>query len=77
MTGSEHLQTVSSCGVPVAFNSSYLAYQKCSKEGQPIHQQQGHGHPRLIDACGEQIQACLIQSLRRATTAQIVKEKER
>lgn len=29
-------------------------YQKCSKQGQPVNPQKGHGHPRLTDAHGEQ-----------------------
>ena len=28
-------------------------YQKWSKEGQPVNQRQGHGHPTLIDAHGQ------------------------
>ncbi|KAK3553370.1 hypothetical protein QTP70_003533 [Hemibagrus guttatus] len=40
-------------------------YQKCSKEGTVVNQRQGHGRPRL---------ACVIQSNRRATVAQIAEE---
>jgi len=42
-------------------------YQKCSKEGTVVNRRQGHGRPRLIDAC-------VVRSNRRATVAQIAQE---
>ncbi|KAK3536555.1 hypothetical protein QTP86_013755 [Hemibagrus guttatus] len=49
-------------------------YQKWSKEGTVVNRRQGHGWPRLTDACGERRLACVIRSNRRATVAQIAKE---
>ncbi|CAI5647008.1 unnamed protein product [Oreochromis niloticus] len=46
-------------------------YQKWSKEGTVVNHRQGHGRPRLIDACGEQRLAHVVQSNTRATVAQI------
>lgn len=36
-------------------------YQKWSKEGQPVNRWHGHGHPRLIDAHGEQSLAHVVR----------------
>ncbi|KAF4088070.1 hypothetical protein AMELA_G00078690 [Ameiurus melas] len=49
-------------------------YQKWCKEGQPVNRRQGHGRPRLIDACGEQKLADLVQSHKRDTVAQIAEK---
>ncbi|ROL54188.1 hypothetical protein DPX16_10611 [Anabarilius grahami] len=49
-------------------------YQKWSKEGTVMNRRQGHGRPRLIDACGERRLACVVRSNRRATVAQIAQE---
>lgn len=56
-----------------AQNAVISNYQKCSKEGQLVNQQWGHGCPRLIDAHGEWQIAHLVWSLKRATVAQIAK----
>ena len=39
-----------------------------------MNQQQGHGWPRLTDACGKQILAGVVQSNRQAVVGQIAKE---
>ncbi|ROL52927.1 hypothetical protein DPX16_8490 [Anabarilius grahami] len=44
-------------------------YQKWS-----VNRRQGHGRPRLIDACGERRLARVVRSNRRATVAQIAPE---
>ena len=49
-------------------------YQKWSKEGTVVTLQRGHGHQRLIGACGEQRLAHVVRSNRKATVAQIAEE---
>ncbi|KAK3556638.1 hypothetical protein QTP70_010828 [Hemibagrus guttatus] len=49
-------------------------YQKWTKEGTVVNQQQGHGQPRLINARGGRRLARVIRSNRRATVAQIAEE---
>ncbi|ROJ29317.1 28S ribosomal protein S15, mitochondrial [Anabarilius grahami] len=49
-------------------------YQKWSKEETEVNQQQGHGWPRLVDACWEQRLACVVQSNRQAAVAQTAQE---
>ncbi|ROI15445.1 hypothetical protein DPX16_12997 [Anabarilius grahami] len=49
-------------------------YQKWSREGTVVHQRQGHGRPRLIDARGERRLVRVVRSNRRATVAQIAPE---
>ncbi len=39
-----------------------------------VNRRQGHGRPRLIDACGERRLAFVVQSNRRAAVAQIAQE---
>ncbi|ROL49236.1 hypothetical protein DPX16_16851 [Anabarilius grahami] len=57
------------------FRSAVVSiYQKWSKEGTVMNQQQGHGWPRLIDARGERRLARVVRSNRRATVAQIAQE---
>ncbi|ROL41383.1 RUN domain-containing protein 3B [Anabarilius grahami] len=46
-------------------------YQKRSKEGTVVNWRQGHGWPRLIDACGERRLACVVRSNRQATVGQV------
>ena len=46
-------------------------HQKWSREGQLANRWQGHGSPRLIDACGEWRLARVVRSHRRATVGQI------
>lgn len=54
-------------GVPGLWLEKVLrTYRKWSKEGEPVNQRQGHGHPRLIDARGEQRLARVVRSHRRA-----------
>ncbi|KAK3570099.1 hypothetical protein QTP86_010970 [Hemibagrus guttatus] len=43
-------------------------------EGTVVNRRQGHGRPRLIDACEERRLARVIRSNRRATVAQIAEE---
>lgn len=49
-------------------------YEKWSSEGTVVNQQQVHGQPRSTDARGEWRLACVVQSNRQATVAQISKE---
>ncbi|ROL52456.1 hypothetical protein DPX16_6140 [Anabarilius grahami] len=49
-------------------------YQKWSKEGAVVNRQQGHGRPRVIDACGKRRLDRALRSNRRATVAQTAQE---
>ncbi|ROK23396.1 hypothetical protein DPX16_16440 [Anabarilius grahami] len=72
MTGSEHLQNCSSCGVFPVCSGQYLSKGVQGRNsGEPAT---GHGRPRLTDARGERRLAHVVQSNRRATVAQIAQE---
>lgn len=49
-------------------------YQKWPNEGTVGNQRQGHGQPRLSDACGEQRLACVVRSNGRVIVVQIVEK---
>ena len=40
--------------VGCSWSAEVRIYQKWSKEGTVVNQRQGHGRPRLIDACREE-----------------------
>ncbi|ROL53136.1 hypothetical protein DPX16_19790 [Anabarilius grahami] len=69
-------QSISKTAALVGCSQSAVVsiYQKCSKERAVVNQRQGHGRPRLIDACGERKLARVVQSNRRATVAQFAQE---
>jgi len=69
MTGSEHLQNCSSCGVFPVCSGHYLS--KVVQGRNSVNQRQGHG---LIDARGERRLACVVRSIRWATVAQTAQE---
>ncbi len=68
-------QSISTILVGCSHNAVVNTYQKWCKEGQLVSWHQGHGCPRLNDACGERRLACLVQSHRRATLAQIAGQR--
>lgn len=73
-TGFLSLVSESSCYL----SASHVIFAICNLQAeQQVNRRQGHGHPRHINACGEQRLSCVFRSHRRAIVAQIAEKVKR